>query len=920
MVQRLPGTTLVAGVFILTLACVGALVMHRTTKRKHMVEKSAVVNYQIPVDKVTKKVLDNGLTVIVFDHPIAPKVLVQIAYDVGSAAEEEGERGLAHLIEHMIFKGTQKLAEGDIDGIARKYGASFNAFTSNDVTSYYFETTKSNWRPFLPLMADCMQNARFDEQHLSSEMLAVIQELKMYKDSYWNRLFEKAFELLFPANHPYHFPIIGYKEDLAALNTDRLKKFYKKYYHPSHAVLFIAGDVDVQEALKLAEESFGSVPAGNPAPLREVPHLIPDLASHVTTVFEDVQKERLAFYWYVPGTKYFSEDVINATAHVLGVGEGSRLYRRLVDEDMIADEVQAGAQQLAEGGAFLVMVLPKPGKIEECRNVIIEEINKLMKDGPTEAELQKVKTEGAFELVHSLEDLQHFVSDWVFSYFAHRNELAYFERLNRIQQITSDDVKKCVATFLDPFVMQQIQLSPLPENKKALWQSAKDQSDALDAKILGAHVRTSPLEEPIFVHKLPAPAPLTFDFPKPARVTTLDNGLKIIFYENHELPVIKLSCTFRDASTMISSREGILINLMMGMLVEGAQGMSKDEIVNFFEERGVEYAYDTGGARLAMLNGSYDEVIERFAHVLRKPKFAASALKKNQAISIEGCVHRKDSPKDLAFRQLNNLMYKGHSFEWTFDDAIADLEKVKIKDLETLHKKYIAPENMVISVAGDYDVDHLESVLKKTFSDWKGDAYKKREVEKRTFTANEKVDIPMLRDQVVLLYGRPSDVTLYDADYVPLKMLNCILFNSLGSRIFELRERSGLFYTAGGMFAAEAQPGKSYDYLFAILNPQNLDKAEGLLQEMFAKLLAEGVSDKELDEARQIYLKGLIDLVSRTDAVSGMGASLEIYGLPFDHYDKVLARVNGLTAQELNSMVKKYASMDRMARVRVGRV
>lgn len=883
-------------------------------------EKSALVDYRIPVDKITKKVLDNGLTVVVFHHPVAPKVLVQLAYDVGSSAEEEGERGLAHLIEHMIFKGTDKLAEGDIDGIARKYGASFNAFTSSDVTSYYFETNKNNWRPFLPIMADCMQNARFDEQHLSSEMLAVIQELKMYKDSYWNRLTEKAFELIFPANHPYHYPIIGYKEDLASLNTDRLKKFYKKYYHPSHAVLFIAGDVDVAEAMRLAEESFGGIPAGNPAPLPKMPEIISDLSSHVTTVFEDVQKERLAFYWYVPGTKNSEEDVVNAATHVLGSGEGSRLYRRLVDEEMVADEIQAFAYQYMEGGVAMIIALPKAGKIEECRQMIAAELNDFIANGPTEDELHKVRTEGAFDYVHSLEDLQSFVSDWIFSYFSTRNELSYFERLDRIQKVTPEKIKEFASSYLDPFMMNQIQLSPLPEEKRKWWQKAKDQSDALDAKILGAHVRTTPLEEPVVVNTLPAAAPLVFEFPKPARTTTLPNGLKLVFYPIHDLPMIQFSCAFRDATYFSASREGLTVNLMMGMLIEGAQGLTKDEIVDFFEYRGIEYSFDTGGARLAMLNGGYEEVIEQLAHILCKPDFSEESLEKNRAISIEGCAHRKDSPKSLAFRQLANLMYKNHPFEWTYDDAIETMKTVKVEDLEGLHKKYVAPEHMVVSVAGDFNVDEMESCITEYFGSWQGEKYTPREKEERTFTPDEKVDIKMLRDQAILLYGRPSDITLYDKDHIPLKMLNFIVFHSLGSRIYELRERTGLFYGADGMFAAEATPGKSYDYIYAMLNPQNLDKAEKLIQDMFANLIANGVTEEEVDEARQIYLKGLIDLVSRTGAIVGMGTSLEIYGLPSDHYDKVLARVNALTADDLNSMVKKYASMDGMARVRVGRV
>ncbi|MFH1643816.1 MAG: pitrilysin family protein [bacterium] len=166
---------------------------------KSAIDMSSMMN------NVKKVVLENGMTVLVFKNTSVPKVLVQVVYDIGSYVEQEGERGLAHLIEHMIFKGTDKLAEGDIAAIANKYGATLNAFTSNDMTSYFFEVDKNNWQQFVPILADCMQNSRFDEQHLASELFTVIQELKMYKDNYQAVAWEKISELIFPSNHPISF-------------------------------------------------------------------------------------------------------------------------------------------------------------------------------------------------------------------------------------------------------------------------------------------------------------------------------------------------------------------------------------------------------------------------------------------------------------------------------------------------------------------------------------------------------------------------------------------------------------------------------------------------------------------------------------------------------------------------------------------
>ena len=153
--------------------------------------------FHVPTDGVKKVVLENGMTLLMYRNTSQPKVVMQIGYNIGSYIEAEGERGLAHLLEHMIFKGTQKMSESDLDDIARKYGASYNAFTSMDTTAYYFEVDKNNWQPFLGIFSDCMQNARFDEQHLNSELKAVLQELKMNKDQYWNMMYQKICSALF---------------------------------------------------------------------------------------------------------------------------------------------------------------------------------------------------------------------------------------------------------------------------------------------------------------------------------------------------------------------------------------------------------------------------------------------------------------------------------------------------------------------------------------------------------------------------------------------------------------------------------------------------------------------------------------------------------------------------------------------------
>ena len=209
---------------------------------------------------VYKRVLENGMTILVRVVHTLPKVSLQIWYNVGSKDEKTNEKGIAHLIEHMIFKGTKLLSESDINVITHLLSGSTNAFTHYDYTGYLFNMPVQNWHQTLGILADCMQNVSFKDDHLNSEMKAVIQELKMYRDNYPRSLIMELMAALFP-DHPYHYPVIGFKQDLFDVHADQLRAFYKKHYWPNNATLVIVGDVDPEDAFAQAKKYFEKIHA-----------------------------------------------------------------------------------------------------------------------------------------------------------------------------------------------------------------------------------------------------------------------------------------------------------------------------------------------------------------------------------------------------------------------------------------------------------------------------------------------------------------------------------------------------------------------------------------------------------------------------------------------------------------------------------
>jgi len=240
---------------------------------------------------VHKTVLKNGMTVLIREVHTIPKVSMQLWYKVGSKNEKSNEKGIAHLIEHMIFKGTQgekslNLSESDINTITHKLSGSCNAFTSYDYTGYLFNLPAHTWHESLPIMADCMSNCAFKEEHLSSEMKAVIQELKMRRDQF-TLAAAKALMGSIYMDHPYHYPVIGYKQDLWNAHAPLLHNFYRKHYCPNNATLVIVGDVDTDKALKLVENCFGSIPLNHNYVSESFPQQH-DIIAKSVTLYRDI--------------------------------------------------------------------------------------------------------------------------------------------------------------------------------------------------------------------------------------------------------------------------------------------------------------------------------------------------------------------------------------------------------------------------------------------------------------------------------------------------------------------------------------------------------------------------------------------------------------------------------------------------------
>lgn len=889
------------------------------TKKGRKVVTPNKTTFNIPTDKIKKVVLDNGMTILAYKDTSTPKVLVQIAYDVGSAVEQSHEKGLAHLVEHMIFKGTNKLSEGDIDTIARKYGAVFNAYTSYDWTSYFFETDRSNWKPFADILFDCMKNARFDEQHLASELKAVVQELNMYKDKHIQLMFEKALMLAFPPNHPYHFTTIGYKEELARLKASDLKHFYKKYYHPERATLFLTGDIDLDKDVKFASDIFSQLEGTKSSPRAPFPPIISTPETISTTMYHEIQQPWGCMYWTIPGHAQKGFEVSSVLSPILGAGSGSRLYRKLVDELQIADDLTCHSEVLAQNGILAIFFAPKDGKVDECYKVIGQELDRIIEKGVDADELQRSVAGEVMSFFDHLESSQQLVMHWLDSFFVHRDELEMFKYPEKIEALTAGDISKYVKDNLNPFLASKIQMLPIPESAKQLWQEANKKTREQELAILESHQRTVPIEEPKFANELGDPKSVEFNFPRPTDQFELSNGLKVTVKADKKIPTACLRLSFKDTEYFSSAKEGLVVDLMTDLLIEDSKGFTKKENVDCLDALGAAYGFSSHGGSFCVTSANFDQTLEHFLRIMTQPEFSKSALEKQKDITINAINRQKDSTGKIAQRALFADLYEGTDYAWTFDQAIEEIKKTDLKTMSAKHGELISPKTMIMTIVGDIDVDKVRERLEALTSGWTDSKdWTPRTIPDPKLKSELDTQIKMHRDQTVLMMGRGCRLNIHHPDAIPTKILNTIAFASLGSRIYQLRERSGLFYYARGGFGSGMGQGKGVDFISTELNPENADKTAELMKGVLKELVDNGVTQNELDSAKQMYLNGLIQMAGTNTKVASTLSSLEINGLGFDYHKKALDKVQSLTVDDINELAKMHCSMDGMAKIKVG--
>lgn len=869
---------------------------------------------------VYKYQLENGLTILVYPLATAVKVSTQLWYHVGSKDERSGEKGLAHFLEHMLFKGTERMTESDINVFSHKLSGYCNAFTSYDTTMYLFDMPLQHWQEVLPVFADCMQHAKLEQEHLNSELKAVIQELKMYKDEYSGHLFDELVSTIF-ADHPYHYPIIGFKHDLWSLEREALLQFYHTHYIPNNATLVVVGNVSPDDVYRDIDAVFGDL-KGNPDYKKRTFYHQDDIIAKSITLNRFIENPSALCTWVIPGLKAKQEYVATMVSWLLAQGRGSRLYRLLVDDLQLVVDVQSHIHNFFDYGLFsLEFQLKNVSDFDRVKQLVMEAIADLAEHGWTEKEECRARKRIEIDYVNLFECPQKLGMALGETYLATGDEQHILQFLQDVPDDISTAVKDFVKTFLRQTVMHTGLLIPININEQDRLDQIQHDSDTIDSLVLQKKVRSAPVEPSRYANLIMPKSPPLFHAPR-AQTVMLSNGLKVVHACDNRLPTIEIML---DLKTKYYGDPSDLQGLSLCtsyMVGEGTSNYSAYELAMELESHGIHLSIDPGSITITLLKDDLEKGLELLNELLTKAVLPEPSLMKIKDRMLSDIESYWDEPSEFIDDLIRKEVYRGHPYSRQILGTSDSISRISHDDVRHWYTATYTPREATLVIVGDTERYDVVSMLEERLGMWRGVVPPVIAYPSLSSIHAHELTRFIKRDQTVVCFAGLS-VPRIHPDFDKLLLFDQIfgggVLNSMNSRLFLLREQSGLFYTIKGSLIAGSDEQPGMVLIKTLVSNDSLKQAVESIRETIDTAINH-VTDEEFEQAKYILNNALIESFSTHQQTAASLLFLVRYRLDATYFDTRTDILKAISKNDMITTVRKYLSSDKLLCIQVGRV
>ncbi|CAN5694526.1 pitrilysin family protein [soil metagenome] len=853
---------------------------------------------RLPEIAFTKTTLDNGLDVIVRRQAHLPIVAVNLWYHVGSKNEEPRRHGFAHLFEHLMFEGSEHYP-GDFFKPLQRLGAHVNCSTSPYRTNYFEDLPAAHIELALAMESDRMGHLlpALSEEKLRIQKNVVQNE---FRQNYANRPYGQVFallaEALYPPDHPYHWLTIGAMEDVEAATRADVETFFRRYYVPSNASLCLVGDLEIERGLELAERYFGPIAGGAPALRPRTPSARLDRDVEIQ-LREPVELDRVYLAWHTVEQFHDDDAAIAILADLLGQGRSARLYRRLVMERGIAQDVTAYQSSRELAGTFGAIATMRPGHPwQQAQDIIDEEIQDLAIQGPDPEELARVQNSRLGGFLYALDNVGGFggVADRLNAYNVYLGDPGRITSdVDRYQGVNADDIRRVASRYLDRERSRgtgggngRVRLTVLGRGR---------------GRGRGASVARPPLDRSA---RPTGAAAVPFRAPLPEQ-RTLKGGMPLWVLPRRDLPIVAGAIAIPAGAGVHGPEQGGLASLTASLMDEGTRTRSALELANAAESMATSLSsgcgWDGSYVSFQCLVPHLEASLDLVADVLLNPTFPEREWERVRGQTIASLQAERDRADARAHRALLRALYgPDHPYRVPNGGELATVEKLSRVDLQRFHAEHYRPDRAAWIVAGDIDPDQIAEWLDERLGDWSGVSPARTELP-GTSTPHRRRILLLHRPgapQAVLRVGQVG-IDRLDPDDTNLLVFNQILGGQFTSRLnTRLREEKGYTYGIRSQFDLRRGPGP-----FSITTSVQTDKAAEALVDLVREL-EDLLGDRpptatELDDARRSLIEGQARQFETPGTLVSRYAGLFLYDLPPDEHARFADRLSEVSIESL---------------------
>ncbi len=869
------------------------------------------------VEGITEYNLKNGLKVLLFPDASKPTVTVNITYLVGSRHEGLGETGMAHLLEHMVFKGSTK--HTNIPQELTSHGARPNGSTWLDRTNYFetFASTDENLKWALDLESDRMVNSFIKKSDLESEFSVVRNEFEIRENSPQNVLNERVVSSAF-LWHNYGKSTIGNRSDLEKVPIENLQAFYKKYYQPDNAVLVVAGKIDMAKTLQLVNEYFGSIPRPTRV-LQPTYSIEPIQDGERDVVLRRVGDTKVvsALYHIMPSSHpdYPAMDVLT---DLLTDEPSGRLYKSLIETKKASQEYGYSFMTKDPGYVYFAAELLKDKSLDDAKATLLGTLDSVSIKAPTKDEVDRGKAKLLKDVEISFKDVER-LGRTLSEYIATGDWRIGFLYRDALEKVTPADVQRVAKYYFKPS-NRTVGLF-IPEQ-------TPDRVDVPEAPDVEALVKTYKGREAIASGEAFDPSPANID----GRTRRIEQP------NNIELALLPKSTRGNEVNARLTIRYGDQKSLMnksaisvftASMLDRGTTTRSRQQIKDEFDKLKAQVNVFGSGNQVNVIIKTTKEnlpaVLRIVGDELKHPAFDANEFEKLKQEQLAQIESQRSEPQSLAFtafqRQMNPYPKEDVRYVSTPDEDVADVKALKLDELKQFHKDFYGAQNATMSIVGDFDEAPVRKVVTDEFGTWKAKKPFSRLVSvyndiKPTAQSIEAPD----KANAVMVAAVNLPLRDDDPDYPALVLGNYMLGGGfLNSRLAtRIRQKEGISYTVGSQLSANPLDKTGMFMTYAFYNPENADRLEKSFRDEMEKVVKEGFTADEIKAARSGLLQSR--MVSRAQD-PGLAGTLNNYlylnrTMNWDaDFEK---KMESLTPEQVNAAMKKHIDPAKISIIRAG--